>query len=228
MRRRRRRRSTAATPRRDRPAPLDAARGAAHAHSRPAADAARRAGRRRARERSSAAWDRVARTLGHALQQALPAHDGANHELARRARAARSRASTAKARRRALADDARGARARRVERVLQHRHHLFDQLGKLCHELTSSLTDLAENDSWVKGQCEAMQLKIEEGLSARGVRAVSDMLHHARKRQGEVRGEREKARDALKALIDADARRARRARLQDRQLPRERRPLRRR
>ena len=89
----------------------------------------------------------------------------------------------------------------RVERVLQHRHHLFDQLGKLCHELTSSLTDLAEDGSWVKGQCEAMQLKIEEGLTARGVRAVSDMLHHARKRHAEVRGEREKARDALKALM---------------------------
>jgi diguanylate cyclase len=46
-----------------------------------------------------------------------------------------------------------------------------------------------------------MTLKIEEGLSARGVRAVSDMLHHARKRQGEVRGQREQARDALKSLI---------------------------
>jgi diguanylate cyclase len=46
-----------------------------------------------------------------------------------------------------------------------------------------------------------MQLKIEEGLTARGVRAVSDMLHHARKRHAEVRGEREKARDALKSLM---------------------------
>jgi diguanylate cyclase len=89
----------------------------------------------------------------------------------------------------------------RVERVLQHRHHLFDQLGKLCHELTLSLTDIAENDSWVKGQCDAMRLKIEEGLTARGVRAVSDMLHHARARHAEVKGEREKARDALKGMI---------------------------
>ena len=64
-----------------------------------------------------------------------------------------------------------------------------------------SLADLAEDGSWVKGQCEAMQLKIEEGLTARGVRAVSDMLHHARKRHAEVRGEREKARDALKSLM---------------------------
>jgi diguanylate cyclase len=137
--------------------------------------------------------------LGHGLQQALPARDGANQELARELaslveRIDREGASAA------LADDA-DALVRRVERVLQHRHHLFDQLGKLCQELTSSLTEIAEDGSWVKGQCEAMTLKLEEGLSARGVRAVSDMLHHARVRQGEVRGEREKARDALKSLI---------------------------
>jgi hypothetical protein len=81
--------------------------------------------------------------------------------------------------RRSLADET-DVLVHKVERVLQHRHHLFDQLGKLCHELTSSLTEIAEDGSWVKGQCEAMTLKIEEGLSARGVRAVSDMLHHAR------------------------------------------------
>ena len=144
------------------------------------------------------AWERVAQTLAHGLQQALPAHDGANQDLAREvARLVERMQSDPEA---SLADET-DALVRKVERVLQHRHHLFDQLGKLCHELTSSLEDIAEDGSWVKGQCEAMRLKIEEGLSARGVRAVSDMLHHARKRQGEVRGEREKARDALKALI---------------------------
>jgi diguanylate cyclase len=147
---------------------------------------------------SAVAWERVARTLGHGLQQALPAHDGANQELSRElGRLVERMQGDATA---LLADET-DALVRKVERVLQHRHHLFDQLGKLCHELTSSLTDIAEDGSWVKGQCEAMRLKIEEGLSARGVRAVSDMLHHARKRQAEVRGEREKARDALKALI---------------------------
>jgi diguanylate cyclase len=148
---------------------------------------------------TSVAWERVARTLGHALQQALPAHEGANQELATELAALVDRMQGDGASD-ALAADSE-ALARRIERVLQHRHHLFDQLGKLCHELTSSLTDLAEEGSWVKGQCDAMRLKIEEGLSARGVRAVSDMLHHARKRHAEVRGEREKARDALKALI---------------------------
>ena len=149
---------------------------------------------------SAVAWERVARTLGHALQQALPAHEGASHELGKELAKLLDRTSGDGAARPPLPAESE-ALARRIERVLQHRHHLFDQLGKLCHELTSSLTDLAEEGSWVKGQCDAMRVKIEEGLSARGVRAVSDMLHHARKRHAEVRGEREKARDALKALI---------------------------
>ena len=145
------------------------------------------------------AWERVARTFGEALQHALPAHEGANRDLSSElaqllARMQGEGATPSLA-------DATEALAQRAQRVLQHRHHLFDQLGKLCGELTASLTDLAEDGSWVKGQCEAMQAKIDEGLSARGVRAVSDMLHHARKQHGEVRGEREKARDALKALM---------------------------
>ncbi len=88
-----------------------------------------------------------------------------------------------------------------VDRVVQHRHHLFAQLHKLCGELTASLADFAEDGSWVAGQCTAMRTKLDEGLSARGVRQVSDMLHHARARHVEVKGEREKARDALKLLI---------------------------
>ena len=145
------------------------------------------------------AWARVAQSLGSALQQALPQHDDANRELG---------AELTKLTERLAAEGASAPLAEemhdvglRAERVLQHRHHLFEQLGKLCHELTSSLTDLAENDSWVKGQCDAMRMKIEEGLTARGVRSVSDMLHHARARHAEVKGDREKARDALKGLI---------------------------
>ena len=175
-----------------RPAPLDAG----TVPSAPAANAATLAA---PDDDSSAAWKRVAQTLGRALQQALPLHDGANQDLARELAALVDRME-AEARPALLAESTE-ALGRRIERVLQHRHHLFDQLGKLCHELTSSLTELAEEGSWVKGQCDAMRLKIEEGLSARGVRAVSDMLHHARKRHAEVRGEREQARDALKRLM---------------------------
>jgi diguanylate cyclase len=148
---------------------------------------------------AAAPWDQVTRSLIASLQQGLPQHDEANRqlsdELTRLGERLGAEGPTAP-----LADEMQGL-CLRVERILQHRHHLFDQLGKLCHELTSSLTDIAENDSWVKGQCEAMRLKIEEGLTARGVRQVSDMLHHARARHAEVKGEREKARDALKGMI---------------------------
>jgi diguanylate cyclase len=145
------------------------------------------------------AWELVARSLAGALEEALPSHDDANRELSADLARLTERLATEGAAA-PLAEEMQAV-CLRAERVLQHRHHLFDQLGKLCHELTSSLTDIAENDSWVKGQCEAMRVKIEEGLTARGVRAVSDMLHHARARHAEVKSEREKARDALKGLI---------------------------
>ncbi len=143
-------------------------------------------------------WARVTQSLANALQQSLPRED-ANRQLSGELRRLTERLAT-EAMGTPLADET-AALCLRAERVLQHRHHLFEQLGKLCHELTSSLTDVAENDSWVKGQAEAMRLKIEEGLSARGVRAVSDMLHHARVRHAEVKAEREQARDALKHMI---------------------------
>jgi diguanylate cyclase len=85
--------------------------------------------------------------------------------------------------------------------LLQHRHHLMDLLAQLCEELTGSLTDLAEDDSWARGQCDAMRLKIEEGLTARGVKSVSELLRVTRDRQGQLRREREQARDALKGFI---------------------------
>ncbi len=146
-----------------------------------------------------AAWQRALGALGHTVAQAMPPGDAAARDLTTEldalthAFAENGPTDALTARLDTLCKDS--------GRVLQHRHHLFDQLGKLCGELTASLADLAENESWVKGQVEAMQVKIGEGLTARGVRQVSDMLHHARARHGEVKGEREKARDSLKQLM---------------------------
>ena len=89
-----------------------------------------------------------------------------------------------------------------TRRLLQHRHHLIDQLGALCHELTASLSELAEDDSWAKGQCDAMRITLEDGITARGVKSVSELLRTTRERQGQMRGERNRARDALKLLIN--------------------------
>lgn len=145
-------------------------------------------------------WGRIVGTLGDTTCRALPAQDDAATQLAQSLaslveRVGREGASEP------LADELE-AICRRAGIVLQHRHHLVDQLGALCQELTASLTDLAEDDSWAQGQCDAMRVKLEEGLTARGVKAVSALLRDTRERQGALRAEREKAREALKTLIN--------------------------
>lgn len=89
----------------------------------------------------------------------------------------------------------------RARHLLDHRRHLFDELGGLCRELSASLVDLAEDDSWARGQAEAMNQTLSQGLSGRGVRTVSELLTGTRERQRALRDERSKARDALKGLI---------------------------
>jgi diguanylate cyclase len=89
----------------------------------------------------------------------------------------------------------------RARRMLAHRQHLLEEVGRLCAELTQGLTDLAEDDSWARGQCELMQSRLADGLNVRNVRAASELLADARQRQLALRGERNQARDALKTLI---------------------------
>jgi diguanylate cyclase len=144
-------------------------------------------------------WPRVVNPLGGTVQQALPACDGTPHELAT-ALAELTAQINEEGATPPLAE-ALDALCQRAALVLQHRHHLTDQLGDLCRELAQGLADLAEDDSWARGQCEAMQLRIDEGLTARGVRAVAELLRTTRERQNQVRAERARARDALKVSI---------------------------
>lgn len=88
-----------------------------------------------------------------------------------------------------------------ARRVVEHRQHLSDQLAGLCRALTDSLVDLAEDESWVLGQCTAMRAELEEGLSSRGTRRMHQLLEETRLRQRDLRRERETARLALKDLI---------------------------
>ncbi len=97
----------------------------------------------------------------------------------------------------------------RVQRLFAHRHHLVDELGQLCRELTLGLTELAEEDSWARGQCEHLQLTLGQTVdgapaaaaSARGVRATGQLLAETRQRQQRVQRERQAARDAFKAMF---------------------------
>jgi diguanylate cyclase len=88
-----------------------------------------------------------------------------------------------------------------ADRVIAHRQRLLDQLGGLVNELAGSLGDLAEDDSWARGQCQAMQAALEGGLSSRTVRSVGELLRVTRERQHGLRAERDRAREALKGLI---------------------------
>jgi len=89
----------------------------------------------------------------------------------------------------------------RARRLLAHRHHLLDQLSVLCQELSAGLTELSEDESWARGQCESLQARLGEPLSARSVRAATELLAQTRERQHQLRSDRDRTRDALKSLI---------------------------
>jgi diguanylate cyclase len=89
----------------------------------------------------------------------------------------------------------------RVRRLLSHRQHLLEQLHALALELSAGLVDLAEDDSWTRGQCENLTARLTGVPSVRAVRAASDLLAQTRARQKQVRTERDNARVALKDLI---------------------------
>ncbi|HLL09572.1 MAG TPA: diguanylate cyclase, partial [Rubrivivax sp.] len=91
-----------------------------------------------------------------------------------------------------------------ARRLFAHRHHLIDELSRLCHELGAGITELAEDDSWARGQCQNLQARLgemQEGVSVRSVRAASALLAETRMQQQQVRGQRQAARDALKQLL---------------------------
>lgn len=145
-------------------------------------------------------WQELLASLGDTLKLALPPPPAASAELADELAALvkriQERGPTVGQ------SDELDRLCKRAARVIAHRHHLIDQLGGLCEQLTASLADLAEDDSWAKGQCEAMQNEIELGLTARSVRSVTELLDNTRERQKQLRVERAKAQDSLKTLIN--------------------------
>jgi diguanylate cyclase len=176
------------------PAPLDIV------STGPAAPGNSEAGQAGAAEVDLVPWRRVSATFADTVAVALPERDASAQDLRRELEAlSATLLATGADAPLATSTEAFGHRA---QQLLAHRHHLFQQLGALCEELTASLTEFAEDDSWVQGQCQAMRTTIGEGLTGRGVRAVGDLLRDTRERQGRLREERERARDSLKGLIN--------------------------
>lgn len=146
------------------------------------------------------AWNSIVSTLSRTVLSALPGPDQPALEAAEAVRniseLALCEASPAKE----LVVGFQRA-CQQAQMVLQHRQHLLDQLGGLCYQLTHGLSDLVEDESWVRGQCELMTQQLQDGLTARGVRHISQLLHDTRLRQQELRAERDRAKRALQQLI---------------------------
>jgi diguanylate cyclase len=144
-------------------------------------------------------WPHVVEDLRHTVQTALPAGDPRAVEVGTQLRDITARLDP-----QGLAHELAAELAQacdQARRVLQHRHHLVDQLALLVGELTEGLGDFAEDDAWVRGQAEVMRAELEAGLSARGVRSVGDLLRRTREQQNRLRAERAAAREALKQMI---------------------------
>ena len=106
---------------------------------------------------------------------------------------------------------ARGVTLERVEqvarvcqqarRLLGQRHRLVNQLTDLCREMGASLSDLAEDESWVQGQCARLNAEVSGPPSLRSLRAAAALLKETREQQGAVKSERRAARVALQQLF---------------------------
>jgi diguanylate cyclase len=147
----------------------------------------------------SADWRPMIQSLESTVRVAINADDGAARELADELAALAGRiAGEGASAELAIELEASCQRARRW---LGHRHHLVDELSALCKELSAGLVELAEDESWARGQCENLEARLADGLNARSVRAASELLAHTREKQRSLRSERERARDALKTVI---------------------------
>ena len=154
-------------------------------------------------------WRGLVGSLEGTVRSALPDDDERARELADRLAVLARRIDTEGAHA-ALAQDMHACCAD-ARRLLGQRHQLVAQLGSLARELTASMTDLAEDESWAQGQMHAMQARLgldgdgsgEGALSVRSVRAAQDLLAQTRRQQLTLKDERERAHEALKALVQS-------------------------
>ncbi len=142
---------------------------------------------------------RAVAALAGALESALPASDARAAELAQRLAALGDRLAGAGAD--ATQAPELDATCAEAQRWFGQHHRLVDQLAALCRELTQGLSELAEDSSWVRGQCAGLEAQLAEGLSLRALRAAADALRETRRHQQRLCGERAAARDALKQLL---------------------------
>ncbi len=146
-----------------------------------------------------ARWRRAAAALAQAAGAALPADDERAAVLAQGLSSLAERLAQQGATEVVVRDLER--LCAEAARWLGHRHIVVSELGGLCRELGAGLVELAEEDSWTRGQCASVRARLDGGLSLRGLRAAGQMLAETRAEQVRVRADRNAARDALKELL---------------------------
>ncbi len=150
---------------------------------------------------SAGAWSTAVQALQGTVQAALPPQVAVAGALADQLGAAADALALEGASPERVAEVE--ALCDQARRLFVQRHRLVDELSRLCRELTAGLTELAEDESWARGQCESLQVTLQDidGVGARGLRSASQLLAGTRLRQQRMRSERLAARDALKQLI---------------------------
>jgi diguanylate cyclase len=150
-------------------------------------------------EVSGQAWPALAAALEFTVRTALPGSEPCGRDVADRWVALANLLGAEGATAPLVAEI--DALCQIARRLFGHRHHLLDELGRLCHELSHGLSELAEDDSWARGQCEGLQARLAEGISVRSVKAASELLAETRVRHQRLHADRNAARDALRQLI---------------------------
>ena len=145
------------------------------------------------------AWPELVEELGSTVRTALPAQEPRAVELASQLAGLAQAVSVDGARADHVAAIA--AVCEQARRLFGRGHRLVESLRSLCRELSGGLTDLSEDDSWARGQCEQLQEALAGDLSLRGLRSASVALAQTRQRQQGVVAERRAAREALRHLI---------------------------
>ena len=144
-------------------------------------------------------WPPLVRALHNTVRSALPPDEPPAAQLASELAALADAVATEGATAQRVAEIS--AVCQQAQRLFAQRHHLVEALGKLCRELGAGITELAEDDSWARGQSESMQARLADGLSVRAVRAAGALLAETRAQQRRIRGERQAARESLKQLM---------------------------
>lgn len=140
--------------------------------------------------------------LLEAMKQTLPGSGPVAAELAEMMQWALNELRDGKARPDDAATQARVRRlAERVERLHAQRERLLQTTGELLRTFCDNVAFLVEDESWVRGQLQALRAQLDAGLTRQTVTTARLLLRDTAERQAMLKKEREDAQQALKHML---------------------------